>query len=170
MATGPSPYVLGDGSAGAKKLPVSESNYGQTATTASQGPDKANPCATVSKTAEIHYNIITARKPRLCSVTWTGGGLSNRSWAGLLQEVSQYIEGAYVEGITFTLQMRNAAYETSVDRQDENTFIHMRNRWTRIIKEEMAEGVSSVFEVELEPKHRARFEKVDLDENLDITL
>lgn len=170
VITGPLPNGLTDGSARAEKESVSENDSCQTAITPLRGPDGANQGANVSKSAEMHYNIITARQPRLCNVTWTHGGLSNRTWAGLLQEISQYIEGANVEGITFTLQMRDATYTTFVDRQDENTFIHMRNRWMRIIKEEMAEGISSVFEVELEPKYGARFDKVEPDKDFDITL
>ena len=170
VTIGPSSNGPAGGSAPAEEESVSENDSCQTAITPLRGPDGANQGANVSKTAEIHYNIITARQPRLCNVTWTHGGLSNRTWVGLLQEVSQYIKGANVEGITFTLQMRDANYTTFVDRQDENTFIHMRNRWMRIIKEEMAEGISSVFEVELEPKHGARFGKVELDAEFDITL
>ncbi|MDI1491343.1 MAG: hypothetical protein OHK93_002552 [Ramalina farinacea] len=167
---GPSSNGPAGGSARAEQESVSENGSGQAAITPPPGLEGANQGADVSRTVEMHYNIITARQPRLCNVTWTHGGLSNRTWAGLLQETSQYIEGANVEGITFTLQMRDATYTTFVDRQDENTFIHMRNRWMRIIKEEMAEGISSVFEVELEPKHGARFGKVELDADFDITL
>ena len=170
VTNGPSPHGLAGGSARAEKGTVSENDSSQTAIPPAQGIDGVNQGATVSKSAEIHYNIITARKPRLCNVTWTHGGLSNRTWAGLLQEVSRYVEGIYVEGITFTLQTRDATYTTYIDRQDENTFVHMRNRWMRIIREEMAEGVSSVFEVELELKHGARFGKVQPDEDFDITL
>ena len=170
VITGPLPHGLVDGSAGAGKGSASENNSGQTAIRPPRGLDGANQGADASRTAEIHYNIITARQPRLCNVTWTNGGLSNRTWAGLLQEVSQYIQGANVEGITFTLQMRDATYTTFVDRQDENTFIHMRNRWMKIIKEEMAHGISSVFEVELEPKHGGHLGKLELDAEFDITL
>ena len=166
----PLPYGIASGSVGSRKESVSETKSGQTALAPPRGLDDAHQSASLSKSAEIHYNIITARKPRLCNVTWTRGGLSNRTWAGLMEEVSQYIEGAYIEGITFTLQMQDAIYTTFVDRQDENVFIHMRNRWMRIIREEMAEGVSSVFEVELEPKHGAHLRKVELDADVDYTL
>ena len=107
------------------------------------------------KTAEIFFSIITARSPRLHSVTWVRGALHNRAVGELFDEISQYVSGSHVHHIVFTLHTSNGAYSTTVERGDENVYTRMRKRWTRIIREDMAEGQNSEFEVELEPKYGA---------------
>ena len=107
------------------------------------------------KTAEIFFSIITARSPRLHSVTWVRGALHNRAVGELFDEISQFVSGSHVHHIVFTLHTSNGAYSTTVERGDENVYTRMRKRWTRIIREDMAEGQNSEFEVELEPKYGA---------------
>lgn len=127
---------------------------------------RANP-----KTAEIFFSIITARSPRLHSVTWVRGALHNRAVGALFDEISQFVGGSHIQHITFTLHTSNGAYSTTVERGDENVYNRMRKRWTKIIREDMAEEQNSEFEVELEPKNGAGLEnRRAAEDEFDITL